>query len=216
MRILSLREEDRPREKLLKLGPDNLTESELLALILVFGRKGKSAIELANEVLDKCDGVGGLLNLTSPEIDGIDGIGEGKKCLLLALGELLRRYEKGKEGELEAELRYLQKEVAVAELCYVYPLNKKNMVLGRGLVGKGSVDSLLVEPAEVLRLVIGRGANRFVLAHTHPSGDSYPSKEDIGFTDSLRSYCQKSGVLLYDHCIVSDGGVFSFREHGLL
>lgn len=216
MKIDLLPRQDRPREKLLRLGVGMLTDSELLALILGTGTRGASAIELAQKMLHSLGGVTGLRSVDVASLCALKGVGTGKAATVAALSELCRRIENPERANLDETVDYLARNLPVVEEAYVLAIDARKKVLSTRLVGKGASDALTLSSAEALRCALSIGAARFVFLHTHPSGIPLPSKGDIEFTMELHSAATKVGVELCDHLILVPEGRFSFRENGLL
>lgn len=216
MNILALPEQDRPREKLRRLGAEALTDAELLALLLGSGTQGTNAVELAQKTLLRL-GTGDFKSLSGADLSGIRGLGEGKKCLLLALGEICARSARGQRplSLLEAAKR-LSEHIADVEEAYVFRLGPKEEVVSTRLIARGSKAKLIVCPAEVLRGAVGQGGTRFALVHSHPGGLSFPSREDLAATQQVSLDARSLGLELFDHLIVNAEEVFSFRQNGLI
>ena len=209
---------ERPREKLLSLGPSALSDAELLALVLGIGTKGASVVELSQEILARIGGPMGLYSLTFPELYSVKGVGEGKACALLAIGELCARagrahYEKLPLKEAIASFRFGPAEV---EEVFVYALDGWGRVIAKSLVGKGGPTRAIASSGEILRLALSKGTTRFALVHTHPLGNALPSPSDLSSTRELKAQAEAVGLCLLDHLIVAKTGYFSFRDNGLL
>ena len=216
MKVASLPKEDRPREKLLRYGPAYLTDSELLALLLGFGTKGSSVLEVAQDLLSRFGGFPGLCSLEREELLKVHGIGHGKASLLLALGEILSRGKEMEDETLEKNYGYLQGSIRLVEEAYVLAVDSREKVVGVRMVAKGSEDGLVLQVKEVLRAALSFGARAYVFVHTHPSGAPFPSKQDIEFTDALSAASKKVGLRLKDHVSLCKSARFSFAQNGLM
>ena len=217
MKIAALTPEDRPREKLLRLGPDALSDYELLALLLGSGTKGVDVLELSQRVLSLSGGIRGLPHADSTEWNAVKGIGKSRGCALSALAELLRRYQGKKMGAtVEETLKRLQDNSNAVEEAYVLCVQGKKTVHGVRLVARGSESHLVVSPPEVLRAALAAGGRRFIFAHIHPSGAPYPSSYDIDMTAMLLRDAAKVGLSLVDHVVLTKEGSYSFKENGLI
>lgn len=216
MKIAAIDKKDRPREKLLRLGPGALSDYELLALVLGFGTRGSGVLELAQNTLSSIGGLAGLQRITEPSAFSSYGIGVGKACALVAVAELTRRCLREPADTLEETLHRLKQSIGEVEEAYVIGLNGKNHVIGSRLVGKGDEDQLIVSPPEILRAALALGGKRFVFAHVHPSGIPYPSPYDIDMTEHLSKDAEKVKLRLVDHLILVRDGQFSFKENGML
>ncbi|MDP2682453.1 MAG: DNA repair protein RadC [Deltaproteobacteria bacterium] len=220
-------EDDRPREKLIKLGPENLSSAELLAIILRTGSKGKSALDHAKTLINTYDGFKGIELASVDELkktEGIKGIGPAKATQIKAVFEIAKRYsaEKIKTGEgfhssiqvfnhFHESIRSKKKEVFIAVL-----LDGKNRMLRDVKISEGSLTSSIVHPREVFNPVIRDSAAAVILVHNHPSGDPAPSREDKEITKRLKEVGELIGVKVLDHIIIGDGRYISFADEGIL
>jgi len=216
---------ERPREKMLRLGRNELSNAELLAILLRTGSKGESAIMVASNVLGLSnEGIGFLGKCTVEELIEINGIGQSKACQILAaieLGFRLSKHSFTKRGKIstpddvfkifEQELRYEAKEKFIAVL-----LNTKNEITSTEIISIGSINSSIVHPREVFNIAIKKSAAAMVLVHNHPSGDPKPSYEDVKVTDRLVEVGKLVGIKVIDHIIVGDKIYYSFKEKELL
>lgn len=220
MRIKDLPRVDRPREKLEKYGPNKLSDSELLAVILGSGRKDANVIDLSSSILRKFSGMG-LTDATVQELKNISGLGSAKACEIVACFELGRRLLKeGGENlivspkdvwDLLRDVRDSRKEHFV-----VFYLDPKTKEISREIVSIGSLNNSLVHPREVFEPAVKHLAAYVIIAHNHPSGDLTPSEEDLEITKDLAIAGKILGINLIDHVIVSKKGYLSLREEGLL
>ncbi len=224
MKIKDIHQMDRPREKLLSKGAAELSEEELLAIIINSGTTECSALELAKQIIHKAGGVRGLADITMDELMSIKGIGESKATKIYAAFELSRRISKSKNilryviGSPESvadiymeELRYQKK-----ELVKLLILDTKGAIVGDVLLSEGSLNSSIVHPREVFKEAIIRSANRLVLIHNHPSGDPEPSTQDIQLTNRLAEVGKLIGIELLDHIIIGDGEYSSLKRLGYI
>jgi len=218
--IKELPAEERPREKLIKYGSENLTNAELLALIIRIGNRERTAVELAQDILTQC---GGLKGLNYSDISGftsIRGVGEAKAVQIMAVLELGKRLAalNGEEKVLiknpadiadlvMTELRFLTQEVFKLVL-----LDIKNQVLAMPLISKGGLSSSIVHPREVFKEAIKRSAAAVILIHNHPSGIPEPSQDDIKLTRRLAEAGEILGIDVLDHIIIGDGIYLSMKE----
>lgn len=217
MKILSMPSGDRPREKLLSFGASQLTDSELLALLLGSGTKGANVLEVAQDLLTRFGGLHGLTQIDVPLLRSVKGIGQGKATLISALGELFHRIEcQGETQELSYVLKEMQDRVADVEEAYVLSLDGRGQVVGKRLVSRGDDSALSLTRKQVLRVALSLGARSFVLIHTHPSGNPLPSPADLRLTGELFAIANKIGVTMMDHIILARSGLYSFQANGLL
>lgn len=224
MRIKDIELKDRPREKLMTFGADNLSEDELLAILVGTGTREFSALELAKQIIIRANGVRGLADITMDELINIKGIGRVKATKIYAALELNRRISKSKgiqkytvdspESIVDIfmeELRYLKKEIVKVLL-----LDTKGSIVGDVFLSEGSLNSSIVHPRELFREAIIRSANKVVLIHNHPTGDPTPSEQDIRLTQRIADAGQIMGIELIDHIIIGDGEYSSLKRMGYL
>ena len=204
--------------------------AELLAILLRTGLPGKSAVELAAEILGSREGLGGLARITPKSLKkDVKGWGLAKACQVAAAIELGRRV-----GVAEVSGGLMDTPARVEELMgpelrrkdreevWVLLLNTKLRLLRRAQVSRGSVNETAVQPQEILREALGSEAvYGLVVVHNHPSGDPAPSPADLDFTRRLRDGAKTVGVVLQDHVIIGvaregRAGYYSFREAGYL
>jgi DNA repair protein RadC len=222
MRIQDLPAGDRPREKLLSRGAARLRDRELLAVLLRTGCPGKSAIDLAGDLLERY-GKRGLLTTPAAELLRIRGIDSGKAATLLASYELVRRVlDTGPEPATsittpEQALPYISELSGYRkEHFVVLYLDARNCLIAKETVSVGTVDSSLVHPREVFEPAIRHLASGVILAHNHPSGQLEASAEDRAVTRRLGEAAQLLGIDLVDHLIVAGDRHVSFRQRGWL
>ena len=208
---------ERPYEKLKMYGAENLSNSELLAIIIKNGTKEYTALDLANKVLklndntDKED-LSFLQDISIVEFMKIKGIGQVKAIQLLAVCELVKRINKPLNKEnikikdakdvaklLMNELKYEKREVVKVIL-----LNSKNIVLKIKDISYGGTNFAMIEPKEILAEAIKLQAPRIILVHNHPSGDVVPSKADFNITDRIYEAAEIIGIQLLDHIIIGN------------
>jgi len=216
--------EERPREKLLARGAAALSDAELLAIFLRTGVPGKTALDLARDLLTEYGGLRGLLAATESEFCAFPGIGAAKFAQLQATLEMSRRHlgEKIVRGEaltspeqtrdwLLAHLRDRPHEV----FCVLF-LDNRNRVLAFEELFQGTLNGASVYPREVLRRVLDHNAGAVILVHNHPSGVAEPSRADESLTRRLTEVLTHVEVRVLDHFVVGDGEIVSFAERGLL
>jgi DNA repair protein RadC len=224
-RICDLPSDERPRERLLRLGSGALTNEELLALLLRTGIPGESALDRARSLLATRGGLIGLAGATAPELSSERGIGPTRAGAIVAALEIARRLpaetlsgrDLMNEPRMVKEfLRQAQADDAQERTGALF-LNARNRLLKNDAeIYRGTLDRAVVEPREILRrALIGKAAG-VILYHNHPSGDPTPSREDREFTRRLVAACESVGVRLLDHIVVGREGCVSFRESGLL
>ncbi|MBX7209270.1 MAG: DNA repair protein RadC [Verrucomicrobiaceae bacterium] len=228
-RIQDIPEQDRPRERLLRLGPAALSDAELLAIFINTGVKGENAIQVARRLLGQ---VGSLRDLSRQEPESLvrnKALGPAKAANLAAAFELGRRAEREALSELQIQTpedvyRHLGAEMQALphESVRVILLNTRFRVVRIDEVFKGALNESVCHPREIMRKAIVHNAHAFVLVHNHPSGDPAPSDADVRMTRSLRDAAALLKIELVDHIIIgSPGGGrtshwFSFKEAGML
>jgi DNA repair protein RadC len=224
-RMRDLPADERPRERLLRLGPAALTHEELLSLLLRTGTPAESALERARTLLAAHGGLFGLAGATCEELSREPGVGAVRAATIAAAIEIARRLpaETLSTRDLLNEPRlvkeYLRQSQAddSQERTGALFLNARNRLLRNDPeIYRGTLDRAVVEPREILRrALIGRAAG-VILYHNHPSGDPTPSREDRDFTRRLATASEAVGVRLLDHIVVGREGCVSFREAGLM
>lgn len=216
--------EERPRERLLRHGPEALSPAELLAVLLGTGTRGVPAVMLAQRLLDDAGGLRRLATRLPRELASQRGMGEARGARVAAAFALCRaagvlrlppgaRFRSGGDifRHYHLRLRDLRKEQFWAIL-----LDGKNRVLREERVSEGSLTASLVHPREVFAPAIRESAGAMVFVHNHPSGDPTPSVEDVEITRRLCAVADLVGIRILDHVVVGDGAYVSFLERGLL
>lgn len=216
--------EQRPRERLLALGSENLTDAELLAIFLRTGCQGLSAVELASSLLDHFGGLRPILEANSEDFCSAKGLGVAKYTQLQAVLEMARRFlaetlsreavfasAQDVKQYLMAQMRHCEREVFA-----LLHLDSQNRLLHYEPLFEGTINSASVYPREVVRSVIAHNSAAVILAHNHPSGVAEPSFADRSITERLQKALGLIDVTVLDHLIVGDDCVTSFAERGLL
>lgn len=216
--------DDRPREKLLSKGVDALSDAELIAIFLRTGISGKSAVDVARELLTRCGSLSALCNGREREICELPGMGRAKYAQLQAVMEIARRSLKEKlvsgnalnspsavRDYLRMRLQALPHEVFV-----VLFLDAQNRVLTSEELFRGTLTQTSVYPREVVKRALHHNAGAVIFAHNHPSGIAEPSHADETLTQALKQSLALVDVRVLDHFIVAGSGVLSFAERGLL
>lgn len=223
--------DERPQEKLIKFGPDYLSNAELLALIIRTGNsKGDSAIDTATKVLrslrsaNDSNGLNSLKNASLSDLMEVDGIGEAKAAMILAAVQLGIRLAVSSNGSKirvtspSIAANYVLSEMSVLEQEHfrIMTLNTKKEINFIREISKGTINMTIVHSREVFRVAISDNAHSIILLHNHPTGDPSPSKEDIKLTKNLLEASKIIGIDILDHIIIGDNKYFSFLEEGLL
>lgn len=223
-RIMDMPENERPQERLMKYGPQCLSNSELLSVILRSGNKNEGITALTTRLLSEFKGLNSLLDATTEELTSIPGIKSAKASTIIAIGEIVKRYGSFRSGDeykitspescadlVMNEMRDLKKEVLKVIL-----LNTKNCVIGIKDASVGSLNSSIVHPREIFRDAIRKSAASIILVHNHPSGDPTPSGDDINSTKRIMESGKIIGIELLDHLIIGEGKYISLREKGFM
>jgi DNA repair protein RadC len=220
--IKELPEFERPREKLTKKGTKALKKEELLAIILRTGLKGKNAIEVAKDILEKY-GDKKLLDASYEELRNMRGVGPTKAVQILAAIELGSRLFKEK-SEKEVYINSPQdvaketehiKESKKENFVALY-LDARNKLIYKETVSIGSLNANLVHPREVFEPAIRYLAASIILVHNHPSGDPEPSEDDLVITKRILEAGKIMGIDVLDHIIITKTKIFSFKERNLI
>ena len=212
--------DERPRERMLNVGPQALNASELLAILMRTGSSERSVLSLADHLVHTFKGLRGVASASIEELCSVKGIGEVKAIEIMAAVEMGRRISVLSQEErpavrspqdvanlLMSEMRDLKKEHLKSVL-----LDVKNRVQKIVTVSIGTLDSSLVHPREVFKDAILASAASIIIAHNHPSGDPTPSKEDIAVTLRLHEVGTVMGIELLDHVIIGDNRWVSLKE----
>ena len=214
----------RPREKLLSHGPAALQDAELLAILLRTGTAGNGVLQMAQQLLDRFQGLGGLLRADGTALATVKGLGPAKRAELLAVLELARRtlaaemVRRPVFDSPQAVRDFLRLELAELghEVFAVLFLDAQHRLIRFEPMFRGTLTQTSVYPREVLRRALALEAAAVILAHNHPSGVAEPSKADEFLTQSLKTALQMIDVRVLDHFVVGRGPVVSFAERGLL
>ena len=217
-------EDERPRERFKKHGPQSLSNHELIAILLRTGTKEESVLQLSNRLLTQFEGLRLLKGATLEEMTEIKGIGQTKAIQILAAVELGRRVSNLAFNEryvirspedganyMMNDMRFLSQEHFVC----LY-LNTKNQVIHKQTIFIGSLNASIVHPREVFREALKRSAASIIALHNHPSGDPAPSREDIEVTKRLSECGKIIGIDLLDHLIIGENKFVSLKEKGYL
>lgn len=211
---------ERPRERLKQVGVNNLSDKELLAIILKTGTKNKNVNDLALDILKKYD-LFKMKNLTLTNLTSLKGIGEVKAIEILAAIELGKRIFNAKEHPQAIynnpqaifndfkNLFYNQKQ----ELFYCLYFDNKQRLISKKLLFMGTINKSITHPREIFKEAYNVSATSIVCLHNHPSNDLTPSKEDINFTKNLFKIGQIQGIPIIDHLIIGEDNFYSFYNH---
>jgi DNA repair protein RadC len=220
--------QDMPREKLLRLGPEALSDAELLALLVRTGCKGKDVLEVCRDLLKQAGDLVTLGRMSPREIQKTKAIGKSKSCELAAVFELGRRAlrqqifkDKIDSPEAVYQLMAHQMTSLRREALQVILLNTRHRLMRVETVSLGSVNESIADPREVFREAIIQGAFAIILVHNHPSGDPSPSEMDRTLTKRMAQVAELLRIRFLDHIIIGQASpdhrpYFSFKEAGLL
>jgi DNA repair protein RadC len=217
--------DDRPREKLLMKGAESLSDSELLAILIVNGTRSKTAIDLAKEVLILGkNNLPELGKLTVKELMKIKGIGEAKAITIVAALEIGRRRqamnyrEKAVMTNSNDVANYLQSLLKDYrhEVFAVLFLNRANKINHFQIVSEGGITGTVADPRIILKKALEEDAVGIILCHNHPSGSLKPSGADQELTRKIKEAAKFFDIKVLDHLIVSDAGFYSFSDEGIL
>jgi DNA repair protein RadC len=214
--------DERPREKLLANGAASLSDAELLAIFLRTGVKGKSAVDLARDLLNRFDGLRPLLKAPREEFCEAKGLGAAKFAQLQAVLEMARRHLQAQierrdvlqdpqatRRYLLAQMRDLSHEVFAALF-----LDNQHRVIRFAPLASGTLDGAAVYPREVVKAALKHGAAAVIFAHNHPSGVAEPSAADRSLTERLKSALALVDIRVLDHFVIGEGTPVSFAERG--
>lgn len=212
-------EDSRPRERLLKFGIENLTDAEILAIILQKGTRKENIIEISNKLINK-HGLNKLQECNLKELQEIEGIGQAKAMQILALFEFNKRHSESKLPALKKincakdifDLYNQKLEDERQEKFIVVCLNGRYQIIKEEIVSVGILDASIVHPREVFKPAIKESAFAVVLIHNHPSGDPSPSKEDIRIIKVLNKAGENLGIPVIDSIILGKDKYWSWRE----
>ena len=217
--------DDRPREKLRNKGPESLSHSELIAILLQNGTRQKSAVELAKEILHLGrNNLSELGRLSIKELMKIKGIGEAKAITIAAALELGRRRQANEildkpiitdSGSIARYLQALLKDHD-REVFMVMFLNRANKINHTEIISRGGITGTVADPRVILKRALEEDAVSIVLCHNHPSGSLKPSRADEALTQKIKEAARYFDIRVADHVIVSEAGFFSFADQGLL
>lgn len=222
VKIKDLPKHKRPREKLLEKGAENLKDAELLAVLIRTGRAGKSALDIAREILKKYS-LAKLASISITDLLKINGIENTKAVTIKAALELGQRAGKLFDSSLPildsprsmvdqlSDLRNKKKEYFVA----LY-LNARNQLIHRETISIGTLTASLVHPREVMQPAVYHFATSIIIAHNHPSDNPEPSKEDILLTENLVRSGKILDINVLDHIIITNRDYFSFKQKGMI
>ena len=217
--------DDRPREKLLMRGAHNLSDAELVAILLRTGKKGKSVIEIAREIISSEGNLAMLATRTVDSLKKVDGIGNDKAATLAAAFELSRRIlsqskwfsnRKITSPQDIAEIFIPILRDEIKEKFIVVCLNSANKIIKYETISIGNLNSSIVHPREIFKVAIDNTSASIILIHNHPSGNVEPSNEDISITKKIVESGKILDIPVFDHLIIAGETYTSFVEKRLI
>ena len=224
--VKKLPDHEQPYEKCISFGASALSDAELLAVIIRCGSKKERSVDLAYRILNLYEdrGICSLYHADYDSLKEIHGIGKVKAVQILCVAELAKRMAKSENRSRTSfknaediaryfmeDMRHLEYEETIA----VYLDSKMNLIRDR-VIFKGSVNSSMFEPREILIEALKAGAVNLVMLHNHPTGDPAPSRADISATLRLKEACALIGMKLSDHIVIGDNRYVSMRESGVI
>jgi DNA repair protein RadC len=217
--------DDRPREKLILRGVQNLTDAELIAILLRTGTKGISVINLAQELLNKNKNLAVLAALPFSNLLKTNGIGKDKAATLIAAFEINRRIESQSKWLSNKKITS-PKDVAdifipllrdeVKEKFILVCLNSANKVIKFEVISVGNLNSSVVHPREIFKAAIENNSASVILIHNHPSGNPEPSSEDISITKKIVEAGKILDIPVFDHLIIAGNLFTSFVDKRII
>ncbi|MBP1624267.1 MAG: repair protein RadC [Acidobacteria bacterium] len=216
--------DERPRERLLRLGPQALSDAELVAILIRAGTRDKTALDLARSILAEVKTLRGLATRNARELTRLKGIGNAKAVEVLAALEIGRRIEASEDStqciihnpsDVAHRMIPLLRD-RPTEVFYLLALDAKNGLTTELEISRGTLNASLVHPREVYKAAIDNIAASIIVVHNHPSGNPEPSREDIDVTRQLAETGKIVGIPLHDHIIVAGSRYTSLAEKGFI
>ena len=215
---------ERPREKLMSLGPEVLSDAELIAILLGSGSGKITAVDLAKKLLIEYNGLKSLSERSIGELKRMKGVGSAKAVALLSAFEIGRRVASG--GGIKNKKITSSVDVAnyyipsmghiKKEIFKIVLLDSSNRIIKDIEISRGSLNANVVHPREVFKEAISESSAGIIFLHNHPSGNTEPSEEDKIITKTLVDAGKILGISVFDHIIIGCSGYFSFADNGLM
>lgn len=225
MKLKELSLDERPREKLLSKGPDSLSNSELLAILLRTGTGRMNVIDLAREILKSAGGkLNEVASMSTERLCDIGGVGPTKAVTLAAAFELGRRC--GSESIIDSRTAISSAKTVFRmmlpllkgldhEECWVLYLNRANYLIAKEKISSGGLDSTTLDCRTIARKALERKATGLIIVHNHPSGSALPGQADIQSTRQLSTALKTFDIPLLDHVIIAESSYYSFSDEEL-
>jgi DNA repair protein RadC len=216
---------ERPRERLQRLGAENLSAQEILAVVLGRGIAGESVMVTAQRLLDKFENVEGIAEATIEELSHVRGIGLAKACQIKAAVELANRWDKSFQHRKKTTIKTPEEAYNELKGCsrgqkkehfWAILLDTRNQVIKSVEIAVGSLDTSIVHPRELFKEAISASASSIIVSHNHPSGNPEASQDDIKLSKRLLEAGQLVGIEVIDHIIIGDSKFISLKREGLL
>lgn len=223
MKIKDWSDDERPRERVIALGPEAVSNAELLAILIGSGTQEVTSVDLMRAILrDQGDSLRALGAMTRQELEMYNGIGPAKAVTIQAameLGKRLMREAKGPKTQFTSSTdayAYFRSHIMDLqyEECHLLLLDVKNQVMGHHLVSRGGISESTVDIRLILRHALVAGAPNIMLAHNHPSGTPLPSRQDDDLTQRVGQACKTVALRLLDHIIIGDDTYYSYSDEG--
>ena len=222
--VRELPEEDRPRERLARLGPEALRDAELLAVLFRTGTRNRGAVTLADDVIRHFGDLRGLARASVEELQQVNGLGAVKALEIKAALEIGKRLalhtdpdrRRIKSAADVADLLMVRFKDCETEVFKCLLLNTKHEVLKIVDISQGGIDGTVAAPRDVFRQAVREGSPAVIVCHNHPSGDPEPSRDDIALTKRLAEAALLLGILFLDHIVFGDGRYVSLKERNLM
>ena len=222
-----LLDQDKPYEKFLRHGAENMSDAELLAIIIRTGTKDADSVSIGQDVLQLSDtryGLLGLHHISVEDLMSIKGIGQVKAVKIKCIAELSKRLSKA-SAELSLQIdnpmtvaNYYMEDLRHKENEWIMlvMLDNKNRIIKDEIISQGTVNASILSPREIFLMALRNKAVYILILHNHPSGDPTPSKQDIAITKRVMEVANLIGIPLIDHIIIGDRKYMSFKEKGYL
>lgn len=223
MKVKDLPASERPRERLQAVGVENLSNEELISIILKNGNRKKSVKDLSLDIIKEANGIENLKNITKEQLQNIKGIGIAQSYTILSVIELGKRIYMNQVIDNKVILNtsekiynYMKYQLWDKKQEYFYCLyiNQKKELIERKLLFMGTINRSIVHPREVFKHAYLCSASGIICIHNHPSDDIHPSKEDKYLTKSLVEIGKINGIPIVDHIIIGNDNYYSFYEEG--
>lgn len=224
MKIKDLQKEEKPREKLIERGAENLTDVELLAIIIRSGGRDYPATDLSRDLLSKFGGMKKLLSADIAELKNFKNIDSAKATSIKALEEISKRYLTiPKEDDMTIRkpqdiYELVRKDILNKDQEYLFLicLDSRNRLISKDVLSKGTINETLIHPREIFKKALSKNAYSIILVHNHPSNKPDPSDEDIKVTKRIFRAGMEMGIPLTDHLVVTNDNFISMKAQKLI